>query len=50
MIDLATHAERWAPMGSAGSRWVRQNFDQGTLTEQLMLLLGEVPHAAVKRA
>jgi len=50
MIDLATHPERWAPMGSAGSRWVRRHFDQTYLTEQLMILLGEVPHAAIKRA
>ena len=50
MIELATHPERWVPMGSAGSRWVRQNFDQHVLTEQLMILLGEVPHAAIKSA
>jgi len=50
MIDLARSPERWGPMGSAGSRWVRRHFDQAYLTEQLLLLLGEVPHAAVKRA
>jgi len=50
MIDLARSPERWGPMGSAGSRWVRRHFDQAYLTEQLLLLLGEVAHAAVKRA
>jgi len=50
MIDLARSPERWGPMGSAGSRWVRRHFGQAYLTEQLLLLLGEVPHAAVKRA
>ena len=50
MIDLARSPERWGPMGSAGSRWVRRHFGQAYLTEQLLLLLGEVAHAAVKRA
>ena len=50
MIDLARAPERWGPMGSAGSRWVRRNFDQTYLTEQLLNLLGEIPHAAVNCA
>ena len=51
MIELSYRPERWAPMGTAGSRWVRQHFDQAHLTDQLLVLLGEVPHAAtVKRA
>jgi len=50
MIDLAQRPDRWAAMGAAGSRWVRQHFDQAYLTEQLLVLLGELPHAAVKRA
>ena len=50
MIELARRPERWALMGSAGSRWVRRHFDQTYLTEQLLILLGELPHAAVERA
>jgi colanic acid/amylovoran biosynthesis glycosyltransferase len=51
MVDLARHPERWAPMGTAGSQWVRRTFDQAYLTQQLLILLGEVPHAAaVKHA
>ena len=49
MIELARRPERWAPMGTAGSRWVRQHFDQAYLTEQLLILLGEVPHAAASK-
>jgi colanic acid/amylovoran biosynthesis glycosyltransferase len=50
MIELACRPERWTPMGTAGSRWVRRHFDQTYLTEQLLIMLGEVPHAAAKRA
>ncbi|HLZ66875.1 MAG TPA: glycosyltransferase [Aliidongia sp.] len=47
MMELARRPDRWGPMGMAGSRWVRRNFDQTYLTEQLLILLGEVPHATV---
>lgn len=50
MTELARTPTRWVPMGTAGSRWVRRHFEQAYLTEQLLVLLGEVPHAAVKRA
>ena len=49
MIELARNPDRWGPMGTAGSRWVGRNFDQTYLTEQLLILLGEVPHAAAVR-
>ncbi|GGE99176.1 colanic acid biosynthesis glycosyltransferase WcaL [Aliidongia dinghuensis] len=50
MIELARRPERWTPMGSAGSAWVRRHFDQAYLTEQLLILLGEVPHATAEHA
>ncbi|HEV2673899.1 MAG TPA: glycosyltransferase [Aliidongia sp.] len=49
MVELARSPERWAPMGTAGSQWVRQHFDQAHLTGQLLTLLGEVPHAAATK-
>jgi colanic acid/amylovoran biosynthesis glycosyltransferase len=46
MIELARHPELWAPMGRAGRAFVRERFDQGRLTAELLGVLGARPPAA----
>lgn len=46
MIELARHPELWAPMGRAGRSFVRERFDQGRLTAELLGVLGARPPAA----